>query len=64
MKTVAQIVAQAMYESHGFKKPWDHPDTVRLWHPVKLAEARAAIDAYHKFIRDASDPKKIRQGVA
>ncbi len=39
-------VARAIYESHQFKKPWDHPDTIRLWHPTCKREARAAIAAF------------------
>jgi hypothetical protein len=38
--------AKAIYESHGFKKPWDHPDTIEMWHRVCHREARAAIKAY------------------
>lgn len=52
-RPIVNSVAKAMYESHKFKKPWDHPDTIRLWHPIKKAEAAAAISAYHKAIRAA-----------
>jgi hypothetical protein len=53
--SIRDAVARAMYESHQFKKPWDHPDTIRLWHPIKKAEAKAAIAAYHKAIRAAGE---------
>jgi hypothetical protein len=49
--SISDQVARAMYESHQLKKGWDHPDTVRLWHPIKKAEAKAAIAAYHKAMR-------------
>lgn len=53
-ETVAEAVARAIYESHQFKKPWDHPDTVRLWQPVCLREAKAALKAYHAYVRRAA----------
>lgn len=52
--TISEVVAKAIYESHVFKKPWDHPDTIKIWHPIKKAEAKAAIAAYHKYVRAAS----------
>lgn len=57
--SIRDAVAKAMYDSHRFKKPWDHPDTVVLWHPIKKAEASAAIAAYHKALR-AVDKKGSR----
>lgn len=43
-----EVVARAMYESNAFKKPWDHPDSIRLWHPVYKRYARAAITALER----------------
>lgn len=40
-----EVMARTIYESHGFKKPWGHPDTVRVWHPIRLSDARVALDA-------------------
>lgn len=40
-----EAMARAIYESNEFKKPWEHADTVRIWHPVGLREARAALAA-------------------
>jgi hypothetical protein len=57
--SVRDAVARAMYEAHKFKKPWDHPDTVRLWHPIMKAQATGAIAAYHKAMR-ATYTKKGR----
>lgn len=42
-------MARAIYESNKFKKPWDHPDTIRTWHSVCIREARAALRAHHEF---------------
>ena len=51
------IVAKAIHASHKLKKPWDHPDTVRIWHPVCLREADAALKAYHKAVRRAGESR-------
>lgn len=40
--------AKAIYESGGFKKPWDHPDTIETWHRVCHRQARAALTVYLK----------------
>lgn len=40
-----EAMARAMYESIELKRRWEHPDTVRIWHPMELKQARAALDA-------------------
>lgn len=45
MSEMIERVAKAIYDSHEFKKGWEHPDTKRLWHEFMRAEARAAIEA-------------------
>lgn len=49
--SVRDVVAKAMYDSHKFKKPWDHPDTVKNWHPEMKDYATVAINAYNKAVR-------------
>lgn len=44
-------MARAIYESNKLKKPWDHPDTIRLWHPVCIREAVAALRAHRTWMR-------------
>ena len=43
MTDLVERVAKAIYDSHQFVKPWDHPDTVRIWHYHMKADAKAAI---------------------
>lgn len=43
-KSPLEKVARAIYESHEFVRPWDHPKSVG-WHRVCRAEARAALTA-------------------
>lgn len=45
MSEMVERVAKAIYESHRFVRPWDHPNTVKLWHRSCRASARAAIEA-------------------
>jgi hypothetical protein len=55
--------AKAIYESGGFKKPWDHPDTVEIWHRVCHRQARAALTAYLS-IRSKRAPASKSERVA
>ncbi len=41
--SVIEICARAIYESHQFVKPWEHPDTVRIHHAYCRREARAVL---------------------
>jgi len=45
MSEMIERVARAIYESHKFVRPWDHPQTVRMWHRSCRASASAAIEA-------------------
>jgi hypothetical protein len=45
-KALINAVAKAMYDSHQFKKPWDHPDTVEKWHPWMTRQAAAMVKTY------------------
>lgn len=42
---MVERVAKALYEVHGFVRPWEHPKTQALWRSSKMNEARAAIEA-------------------
>ena len=51
---LVERVARAIYDSHSFVKDWQHPDTVRLWHPVCKAEAQAALKAHEEWQKEQS----------
>jgi len=52
MSEMVERVAKAIYESHRFVRPWDHPNTVKLWHRSCRASARAAIEAMRSPTED------------
>ena len=49
-----EAMARAIHASHKLKKAWDHPDTVRIWHPVCYREAKAALVAHREWMRKSS----------
>ena len=56
--TRVERIAKAIYESHGFVKPWDHADTRRIWHDSMMSSARAALRELGKikFARPQNKP--------
>ena len=40
-----ETIAKAIYDSHEFVKPWEHPDTQRLWRVSCMRSALAVLKA-------------------
>jgi hypothetical protein len=51
--TLREQFAKAMYESNRFVRPWDHPRTKEMWHPIYFRYA----DEVLKMIRKNRAPK-------
>jgi hypothetical protein len=60
--TLVEEIAREIHASHKLKKPWDHPDTKRIWHPVCYREARAALRAYGRWKRRSLKDTSQDQG--
>lgn len=50
-----EAMAEAIYNSHGFQKPWADPDTIRRWKPSCIRAATAAFDAALARMKEPSE---------
>lgn len=57
---VRRIVAEAIYNSHGFKRPFDHPKTQRIWGRWLNDQTGALIAALLECIEEPSEEMNNR----
>lgn len=60
---LVEIVARALYVSHGYVRPWEHPETQRIHGKSTRKAARAAIEALEVAHRNGLNVILRRNGL-